>query len=110
MSGKESNLEQSYVLLDLAGQVTLRVGVSSPDAHQIMVMIYLLHQIGFRMLLTDLIGKMLIVIVNLDSLPPDIDPSMWGLKAERHMTDAFISGASCQEFCGKYVPSDIFPL
>jgi len=25
MSGKESNLEQSYVLLDLAGQVALRV-------------------------------------------------------------------------------------
>jgi hypothetical protein len=25
MSGKESNLEQSYILLDLAGQVALRV-------------------------------------------------------------------------------------
>lgn len=27
MSGKEVNLEQSYVLLDLAGQVALRVSV-----------------------------------------------------------------------------------
>ena len=26
MSGKESNLEESYVFLDLAGQVALRVG------------------------------------------------------------------------------------
>ena len=27
MSGKESNLEQTYVLLDLAGQVALKVGI-----------------------------------------------------------------------------------
>jgi len=27
MSGRESNLEQTYVLLDLAGQVALRVGI-----------------------------------------------------------------------------------
>jgi hypothetical protein len=35
MSGKESNLEQSYVLLDLAGQVALRVGLvsSRPSNH-----------------------------------------------------------------------------
>jgi hypothetical protein len=31
MSGKESNLEQSYALLDLASQVALRVCVSIVD-------------------------------------------------------------------------------
>ena len=31
MSGKESNLEQSYILLDLAGQVTLRVRPPVPS-------------------------------------------------------------------------------
>jgi hypothetical protein len=78
ISGKESNLEQSYVLLDLAGQVALRVGVSSLDVHQPMVMICLSHQIGFRTFLTDLINKMPFAIVNCGSLSPDIDPSMWG--------------------------------
>lgn len=80
MCGKESNLEQSYALLDLTGQVALRVGVSPLDVHQPMVMICLSHQIGFRTFLADLINKMPIVIVNFDSLPPDIDPSMWGFE------------------------------
>jgi len=80
MSGKERYLEQSYVLLDLAGQVALRVGVSSLDVHQPLVMIYLSYQIGFRTFLTDLINKMPIAIVKFDSLSPDIDPSMWGFE------------------------------
>ena len=60
-NGKESNLEQLYVLLDLAGQVALRVGALSLDVHQTMVMIYLSHPIGFRTFLTDLINTMLIL-------------------------------------------------
>ena len=32
MSGRENNVEQTYVLLDLAGQVSLRVGILASSA------------------------------------------------------------------------------
>lgn len=52
MSGKESNLEQSYVLLHLAGQIASQVRgclKCLPDVISlILVNLFLLFQIGFR--------------------------------------------------------------
>uniref|UniRef100_A0A8H8CI67 Xylanolytic transcriptional activator regulatory domain-containing protein n=1 Tax=Psilocybe cubensis TaxID=181762 RepID=A0A8H8CI67_PSICU len=59
MSGKESNLEQSYVLLDLAGQVALRIGF---------------RELEFLRLDTNT------YMANTKNSHPDIDPSLWGFE------------------------------
>ena len=48
MSGQENNVEQAYTLLDLAGQVSLRVGIPAPIrllGHQLTTLRF---QAGFR--------------------------------------------------------------
>lgn len=72
MSGKESNLEQSYMMLSLAGRLALGVSLlKNPycaHTHEIF------PKIGFRTLLCCPVGS------SLTSSSLDVDPSSWGFQ------------------------------
>ena len=78
MSGRENNVEQTYVLLDLAGQVSLRVGILASSVFWVTN----LQPSDSRL---DFVRVTAIEALNhLMTTGPstDVDPSFWGLQGK----------------------------